>query len=66
MRKWNRTVAEEGNVDAMARLREQDDRFCQMLRAAVEKGRVLYHRCEHGARHTATHRGVYAGVKTGF
>jgi hypothetical protein len=39
MRKWNHTVTEEGTVDAMARLREQDDKFCQTLRAAIERGR---------------------------
>jgi hypothetical protein len=37
MRKWNKT--EEGSVDAMARLQEQNDKFCQTLRAAIEKGR---------------------------
>src|SRR5260370_21783502 len=27
------------SVDTMARLREQDDKFCQTLRAAIERGR---------------------------
>jgi hypothetical protein len=39
MRKWSKTISEEGSVDAMARLREQDDKFCQTLRAAIERGR---------------------------
>jgi len=41
MRKWSKTISEEGSVDAMARLREQDDKFCQTLRAAIERGREL-------------------------
>ena len=38
MSKWNKSVFEEGGLEAMARLREQDDKFCQTLRAAVERG----------------------------
>jgi hypothetical protein len=29
---------EEGSVEAMARLREQNDEFCRRLRAAIERG----------------------------
>ena len=39
MRKWNKTVFEEGSIDAMAHLQEQDDKFCQALRAAIDRGR---------------------------
>ena len=34
----NRIVFEEGSVEAIARLREQDDEFCRRLRIAIEKG----------------------------
>ena len=39
MSKRSKHVAEEGGLDAMARLRDQDDKFCRMVRAAVEMGR---------------------------
>jgi hypothetical protein len=35
----SRTVPEKGKNDFLAHLREQDDKFCQRLRAAIEKGR---------------------------
>ena len=34
-----RTVFDEGNLEAMVRLREQDEKFCQALRAAIQRGR---------------------------
>jgi hypothetical protein len=34
----NRTIFEEGSVEAIARLREQDDEFCRRLRIAIEAG----------------------------
>jgi hypothetical protein len=38
-KKWNKSVFEEGDAEAVvASLREQDDVFCRMLRAAVERG----------------------------
>jgi hypothetical protein len=39
MSKRNRTVFDEGNLEAMVRLREQDEKFCQALRAAIQRGR---------------------------
>jgi hypothetical protein len=36
--KWNKSAVKEGGLDSAARLRMQDDKFCQMLRAAVERG----------------------------
>jgi hypothetical protein len=39
MSKKTKVVFEEGSVEAMIRLRQQDDQFCQMLRAAIEEGR---------------------------
>jgi hypothetical protein len=39
MSKQRKVVFEEGSVEAMARLRQQDDQFCQLLRAAIEGGR---------------------------
>src|SRR5262249_2148202 len=38
MTKRNRAFFEEGTLEAMARLREQDDGFCQKLPIAVEMG----------------------------
>jgi len=38
MTKRNGAFFEEGTLEAMARLREQDDGFCQKLRIAVEMG----------------------------
>jgi hypothetical protein len=37
-KKRNRVIFEEGGVEAMARLQEQDDEFCRRLRIAVERG----------------------------
>ena len=34
----NRTTFDEGSVEAIARLREQDDEFCRRLRTAIEMG----------------------------
>jgi hypothetical protein len=34
-----RAVFDEGSAEATASLREQDDEFCKMLRAAIEGGR---------------------------
>jgi hypothetical protein len=39
MSKRNRTVFDEGSVEAMGHLREQDEKFCQALRAAIQGGR---------------------------
>jgi hypothetical protein len=39
MLKRNKVIFEEGGVEATARLREQDDEFCQRLRLAIETGR---------------------------
>jgi hypothetical protein len=39
MLKRNKAIFEEGGVEATARLREQDDEFCQRLRLAIETGR---------------------------
>jgi hypothetical protein len=36
-KKWNKSVLEEGGPEAVASFREQDDEFCRMLRAAVER-----------------------------
>jgi hypothetical protein len=38
MKRLQLRTVEEGGQEAMARLREQDDKFCQTLRAAVERG----------------------------
>ena len=38
MTKQNRAFFEEGTLEAVARLRDQDDAFCQRLRIAVEMG----------------------------
>ncbi len=38
MLKWSEVILEGDGVEAMARLREQDDDFCRRLRAAVESG----------------------------
>ena len=38
MLKWSEVILEGDGVEAMARLREQDDEFCRRLRAAVESG----------------------------
>jgi hypothetical protein len=38
MTKSNRAFFEEGTLEAMARLRDQDDEFCRKLRIAVEMG----------------------------
>jgi hypothetical protein len=38
MLKWSEVILEGDGVEAMARLREQDDEFCRRLRAAVEGG----------------------------
>jgi hypothetical protein len=35
---WNKNAIEEGGLEAVARLREQDGEFCRRLRAAVERG----------------------------
>jgi len=35
----NRILFDEGSVEAIARVREQDDEFCRRLRIAVEMGR---------------------------
>jgi hypothetical protein len=34
----NRIIFEEGSVEAIASLREQDDEFCRRLRIAIEMG----------------------------
>jgi hypothetical protein len=39
MKHWGKKVSEESSVDAMMRLREQNDKFCETLRAAIETGR---------------------------
>jgi hypothetical protein len=38
MSKRNKAVFDEGSAEAVARLREQDEQFCRMLRAAIERG----------------------------
>ena len=38
MTKRNRAFFEEGTLEAVARLRNQDDEFCRRLRIAVEMG----------------------------
>jgi hypothetical protein len=38
MLKRNKAVFDEGGLEALARLREQDDKFCGVLRAAIENG----------------------------
>ena len=38
MTKRNRAFFEEGTLEAVARLRDQDDEFCRKLRIAVEMG----------------------------
>ena len=54
MSKWRNCASEEGSVEAMAHLREQNDEFCRRMRAAIERGiEILPHRCEHGPKHAA-------------
>jgi hypothetical protein len=36
--KQRRVVFDEGTVEAMARLQQQDDQFCRLMRAAIERG----------------------------
>jgi hypothetical protein len=38
MSKRSRAVFDESNVEAVVRFREQDDEFCKILRAAIERG----------------------------
>ena len=38
MLKRNKAVFDEGGLEALVRLREQDDKFCQVLRTAIENG----------------------------
>ena len=37
--KQTKVVFEESSVEAVARLRQQHDQFCPLLRAAIEEGR---------------------------
>jgi hypothetical protein len=37
--KRSKVVFEEGSVEATARLRQQDEQFCQVMRQAIEWGR---------------------------
>jgi hypothetical protein len=38
MSKWGNRASEEGSVEAIAHLREQNDEFCRRMRAAIERG----------------------------
>ena len=60
MTKRNRAFFEEGTLEAMARLREQDDGFCQKLRIAVEMGMESCPTCKHGTMHEASHLELHA------
>jgi hypothetical protein len=39
MLKWNDVVFDEGNLEDTARIRKQDDEFCEMLRRVIQTGR---------------------------
>jgi hypothetical protein len=36
--KQRRIVFDKGTVEAMARLQQQDDQFCRLMRAAIDRG----------------------------
>jgi hypothetical protein len=38
LKRNSKAAFDEGGAEALARLREQDDRFCQVLRAAIQNG----------------------------
>ena len=51
MLKWN-GLALDGTDEAILRVREQDEEFCRILRAAIEtRSRILSNRTEHRTRH---------------
>jgi hypothetical protein len=62
MTKRNRTFFEEGTLEAMARLRDQDDEFCRRLRIAVEMGMEFCPTTKHRAMHQASHLELHAAV----
>jgi len=62
MIKWNETVYDRADEDLMVRInREQDDEFCQKLRAALRVGKEI-RRCEHGARNEETYFEIIDGL----